>query len=183
MGSFRLGKTFLVVTSDARYRYTYLMSAESRISPHFDETYIYYSYIENLELQRIETEEGTKQRQFILNMLRQHITCPEIVLESRQKTLLLIFEPKVMMSSVEKEYLGELEGTEDDIRVWKNEKKVKFLEERGFRIYDDVEISLSKWMMFYRIDSKTITMPSFYINDCEEPVPLIPYREILKKFL
>ncbi len=71
------------------------------------------------------------------------------------------------MSSVEKEYLGELEGTEDDIRMWKNEKKVKFLEERGFKIYNDVEISLNQWMMFYRMDSKTVTMPKFYINDCE----------------
>ena len=53
LGAFRLGKTFLIVTSDKKFKYVYLLSAESRVSPHFDEAYVYYSYIENMELQRI----------------------------------------------------------------------------------------------------------------------------------
>ena len=36
LGAFRLGKTFLLVTSDKRFRYVYMLSAESRVSPHFD---------------------------------------------------------------------------------------------------------------------------------------------------
>ena len=45
LGALRLGKTFLFVSSDIKFRYVYLLSAESRVSPHFDEAYIYYAYI------------------------------------------------------------------------------------------------------------------------------------------
>ena len=83
LGAFRLGKTFLIVTSDKKFKYVYMLSAESRVSPHFDEAYIYYSYIENMQLQRIETEEGIKQNQLILNILRTHLKCPEIILSSQ----------------------------------------------------------------------------------------------------
>jgi len=52
-----------------------------------------------MELQRIETEEGIKQRQLILNILRTHLACPEIMLSGEEKTVMLIFEMKVVMSS------------------------------------------------------------------------------------
>lgn len=152
LGSLRLGKTFLLISSDTRHRYTYLLSAESRITPHFDEAYIYYSYIENLGLQRIETEEGMKQRQLILNILKTYMSNPEIVLSIEGRSMLLIFEPRVMMSS-EKEYICELEGDEEDIRVWKNTKKVDFLEDRGYRIRDDLEISLTTWFGLWELSS------------------------------
>lgn len=194
LGSLRLGKTFLLISSDSRYRYTYLLSAESRITPHFDEAYIYYSYIENLGLQRIETEEGMKQRQLILNILKTYLSNPEIVLSIEGKSVLLNFEPRVMMSS-EKEYTCELEGDEDDIRVWKNAKKVDFLEDRGYRIRHDLEISLTTWFGLWELltnhaKDKGITAEHqdnamekgkmmVYLNESEQPVREVRYAEIL----
>lgn len=99
LGSLRIGKTFLLISSDCRFRYIYLMSAQSRISPHFDEAYIYYCYIENLELQRIQSEEGIKQRHYILNILKQYLVTPETVLETQHNNLLLIFQPKMVLSA------------------------------------------------------------------------------------
>ena len=72
--------------------------------------------------------------------------------------------------STDREYLCELESTEEDIRVWKSEKKVRFLEDRGYKIWQDVEVSLRKWMMFYNLADKNNNSsypPTFYLNDCE----------------
>lgn len=52
---------------------------------------------------------------------------------------------------VGKDYINELEANEFDIKVWKNEKKVEFLEERGYSVKDDIEISLRTWMMLYHL--------------------------------
>lgn len=53
---------------------------------------------------------------------------------------------------VGKEYINELEANDFDIKVWKNEKKIGFLEDRGYTVKDDVEISLRTWMMLYHLN-------------------------------
>jgi hypothetical protein len=45
LGSFRLGKTFVFITADQDERKVILFSADSKVTPSFDESYGYFAYI------------------------------------------------------------------------------------------------------------------------------------------
>ena len=45
LGAFRLGKTFLFISADHKTRKVMMLSADSRITPMFDERYTYYAYV------------------------------------------------------------------------------------------------------------------------------------------
>ena len=69
LGAFRLGKTFLFVSTEGDRRRVFLLSADSLIISHYDEIYEYFAFEERISDEYVYTQEGIMHKKFVLNQL------------------------------------------------------------------------------------------------------------------
>lgn len=130
----RLGKTLIFVTADAGERKVFMFSADSKVTPSFDESYGFFGYVENVRRGGVESHEGRAHKELILNVLRSRLAAPEQALNLSSGNKILIFEKNILVTS-DKVYYYELISTaNDDIAIYKSAKKLQFLEELGYEI-------------------------------------------------
>jgi hypothetical protein len=128
VASLRLGKTLILITADDSERKVFLFSADSKVTPAFDETYGYFAYVENIRKGSIESHEGKAHKELILNVLRSRLSAPEKALLVTNCTRLLIFEKNILVTSDRVYYYELIPTASDDISIYKSAKKVQFLD-------------------------------------------------------
>jgi hypothetical protein len=160
VASLRLGKTLIYLTADDNSRKVFMFSADSKVTPAFDETYGFFAYSENIKKNCIESHEGRAHKELILNVLRSRLSAPESALTATNCNRLLIFEKNILVTS-DKVYYYELIPAPNDITLYKSAKKVQFLDELGYEISKEPELSLRSYLALLRID---IPAPSISIG-------------------
>jgi hypothetical protein len=73
IGALRLGKTIFFINTTETKRRVFLMSVDSKMSPHYEDTYVYFSYIEDLTNGSIDTIEGLHHKNIIISYLKSHV--------------------------------------------------------------------------------------------------------------
>lgn len=181
IASFRLGKTLLLINADEKERRVFLLSSDSKVCPEFDENYSFFAYVENIQKGVVDSHEGRTNKKIILNMLKSRLVNPEFCLTRGQGTQLLIFEKNILVTSEQAYYYELINSGSEDITVYRSSKKIIFLQELGYHITREPEISLKNYVS---IMSPTSTLhPSFLINSSEEPVRPFNYLAKLAALL
>lgn len=177
VASLRLGKTLVLLTADASERKVFMFSADSKVTPAFDETYAYFAYVENIRKGTIESHEGKAHKELILNVLRSRVAAPEQALSATNCTRLLIFEKNILVTSDRVYYYELIPAPAGDISLYKSAKKVQFLDELGYEISKEPEISLRTYLSLLRL---THSPPALSIGSRLTPVLPCEYLERLR---
>lgn len=93
----------------------------------------------------MESHEGRNNKKIILNMLRSRLANPEFYLTRQQGTEVLIFEKNILVTSEQAYYYELINSGSEDITVYRSNKKIVFLQELGYHITREPEISLSNY--------------------------------------
>jgi hypothetical protein len=177
VASLRLGKTLIFATADNDQRKVFMFSADSKVTPAFDETYGYFAYAENIRKNAIESHEGRTHRELILNVLRSRVAAPEQALAVTNCSRVLIFEKNILVTADRVYYYELIAAPNDDITLYKSAKKVQFLDELGYEISKEPEISLRSYLSLIRLDQPA---PTLTITRPDAIVPPLDYAERLR---
>lgn len=115
-------------------------------------------------------------KKLILNVLHSRLSDPNTYL-TKSGNYLLIFEKNILVTSEKIYYYELISSTADDITVFRNLKKIQFLDELGYAISKEPEVSLSSYVAIFNFHRQ---LPAFYINSSVVPVQAIDYLSILK---
>jgi hypothetical protein len=173
----RLGKTLIFITSDSVERKVFMFSADSKVTPAFDEGYGFYGYVENIKKGTIESHEGKSHKELILNVLRSRVANPEASLNAVSLNRILIFEKNILVTS-DKVYYYELISANNDINIYKSAKKLQFLDEIGYEMFKEPEISLKSYLSLARLNFSGL--PEIFISKREGAVHCLNYLSVLK---
>lgn len=174
----RLGKTLIFVTADSTERKVFMFSADSKITPSFDESYGFFGYVENIRKGSVESHEGKSHRELIHNVLRSRVVAPEQALKATNCNRILIFEKNILVTSDRVYYYELISNSNDDITVYKSAKKLQFLEELGYEMAKEPEISLRSYLSIARLDFTS--QPAISINKKEGRVSPHDYLGVLR---
>lgn len=111
-------------------------------------------------------------------MLRSRITAPEQALNVTNCNKILIFEKNILVTSDKVYYYELISTSNDDIAIYKSAKKLQFLEELGYEISKEPEVSLKSYLSIARLDFTN--QPSICINRKEGVVPPYDYLSVLR---
>jgi hypothetical protein len=75
---------------------------------------------------------------------------------------ILIFEKNILVTSEKTYYYELISGSQEDITIYKNAKKIQFLDELGYEISKEPEISLRSYAANMLLDPKRL--PYFYVG-------------------
>lgn len=124
----------------------------------------------------IESHEGKIHKNLILNVLRSRVSNPEEVLNLKNTNKIYIFEKNILVTSEKVYYYELISNNYEDISIYKNVKKVQFLDELGYEVSKEPELSLKSYVSNIRLNLEKY--PTFSINNSASH---IQGNEYLKK--
>ena len=73
LGCLKLGKTMLFITASDKTRKVFMLSADSKITPTFEDNYIFYTYKEDILTGKVYGSEGLSHKKYIMNALESYL--------------------------------------------------------------------------------------------------------------
>lgn len=153
-----------------------LFSINSCVVPGCETNYRYFSYIYNTETKLFLTEDGPDHRRSIHNFLNTQVEDPNVLLETGPASSLFVFEMK-MIASLKNIFYELIPKSDRDIGIIVNQKKIHFLEELGYRVSEQPDVSLASYLSMLYLKPPL----KIFFNDSAQPIEVFDYRAHLKQ--
>ena len=76
MAALRLGRTFLYIEASEQQRRVFLLSADSKYAPNFEESLVQYSYVESTQQCAAQYGQSFGDKQAVYNVLKSQVEEP-----------------------------------------------------------------------------------------------------------